>query len=239
MRGIRERTGIGIAVAITGILLLEVLGNLFPESFGTLTYLFIPIPLIGVLYLFVDRKRFGRFHGRASGLALFLMVSFFIALLLLGFLYYLFLYRRGDFDAARMAGYGSLALYLIPMLAALTGVMGLAGERDGKILWGVMAVCVILTIAGLFLVKGPLETHMKECGEIDRDDILEKEGKKNLYEVSAREFDEDSAVSRLPFALAGLLTAAAMGWVGREQLKNLVTVMTGRMGRTLTKKKEW
>jgi len=234
----REHTGKGIFILLLGILLLGVLANLFRESFGTFTYIFIPVPLIGILDIFTERKRFGPVHGRLTTFALVLVILFFLLVLLLGYLYQYSLVREADFRSVRRYQYASFAAYVIPMAASIIAVAELAGKRGFRCVAGAMVVCLLLTVAGLFLLRAPLTDHIDEVEEIYLDDVTDDNVEIHMYEGSVNRFNEESETAYLPMAAAGLVTLVTVAWAGREPLGNLRDMATGRMRKNLTKRKE-
>ena len=211
-------TRFGILFVLSGIFLLTVTSNLFYNTMCSFTYIILPLPLLGVFYIFKERKNYNIEHSRLSALSLTLMITFFLSYLALGLLHVFFLGTKGDYRAVTMVLYSVEASYFLVLTSCIISIMGLGNERTKKVALAAAVITAFLIIVSLILVQSPTEEYIGGLKDIRRDTQSYDFQKKAMYIEEVEKYNENLFVPRLPQVAAGILTMLSVILLGREEI---------------------
>jgi len=233
----KNRTGAGVILILLGILFLTVLGNLFIDSVGTYTYIFLPLPIIGVLSIFVDRRRYVSVHRSLSSFSLILIIVFFLLYLATGLMYKYFL-GKVDLRWARNVIYLSEGMWMLAHSSCILSLMGLEDGKSSRFAVSVMGVSTVLVIISILLIQTPATEMMDGIEDIQADDLSTDMQKKMKFDESVDTFREESYNSRLFQILAGITVMVGVLVLGLKPLSEVKDNIKMRFRRALTERRQ-
>ena len=217
----RDRTGAGVILIVVGIVLIDILGNLFINSVGVYTYIFLPLPMLGILAVFLDRKRHNTYHRKLVGLALILIIGYFLFFLTLGLLNKIYFIQKGDFRFGLNVIYCSEGLQVLAFFSSILAVAGLNRDRLDRFAALGMIIALVLVITTIFLIQAPAEDMMDGLNEIARDGDTHDSQRRSMLENEIEDYKKSLLLPRLPLVFAGITTLIAVLILSREQLKQI------------------
>ena len=232
----KNRTGAGVILLLLGMLFLTVLGNLFIDSVGTYTYVFLPLPIIGILYTFVDRKRYNGLHGSLSSFSLILIIVFFLLYLATGLMYKYFL-GKVDLRWARNVIYLSEGMWMLAHSSCIISLIGLEDGKSSRLAISAMSLSTLLVIISILLIQTPATEMMDDIEDIQDDEVSTDMQKKMKFDESVDTFREDSSISRLFQALAGIIVMVGVVVLGLKPLSDVKDNIIMRFRRALTERR--
>lgn len=213
-----RRTGSGLLLIIAGILLIDILCNLFLDSIGTYTYLFIPLPLIGVFYVFKDRKSYNVYHRRLSSLALVLIVVYFLLHLTLGLLYKFFFYNTENatllFDVILLTEGLSVVSYASYLVAV-------SASEPRRRKWACPLYCLVslLVLISVILVSPNAAGMLSDVENIREDSSISDLKKSNMFNEEISEYQDSLLLAKLPQIIGSIIVLIALVFLGKERLR--------------------
>ena len=217
----RDRTGLGVILIITGIMLVDILGNLFINSVGVYTYIFLPLPMLGILAVFLDRTRHNTYHSKLAGLAIILIITFFLLYLALGVVDKIYFIQKGNYRIGMNVIYCSEGLQFLSFLSCILAVAGLGGERAGRYAMAGMIIALVLVIMTIFLIQAPAEEMMDGLEDIANDENTADERRLAMLENEIEEYNKSLLLPKLPMVFAGMVTLITVIIQSRDQLKGI------------------
>lgn len=222
----------GILIIMLGLVLLEVLGNIFIESVGAYSYYFLPLPLAGTFLVFRGRKKKTIQYRRFMGLSMILVMLHFIFSLAIALLYnYYFIYTQ-NFTGALNTIYVGGGISVLLFASVL--VTSMAGTCHGN-LWkycALLALMAGLVVTSVVLVDGPSKKMMDDITNIGDDHLLSENLKASRVEETVNEYNlsTEKYMSGLALALAGTISTIVLIGTQRKTLKTIF-VRKGPMGK--------
>jgi len=218
---LRDRTGLGVILIIIGILLIDILGNLFIDSVGVYTYIFLPLPMLGILAVFLDRKRHNAYHRKLSGLSLILIITFFLLYLALGAVDKIYFIQKGSYRIGLNVIYCSEGSQVLAFLSCILSVAGLNRDRLDRLALLGMIIALVLVITTIFLIQAPAEEMMEGLDDIANDKNTHDSRRLAMLENEMEDYNKSLLLPRLPMVFAGIATLITVMVQGREPLKRI------------------
>jgi len=217
----RDRTGLGVILIITGIFLMDVLGNLFTDSVGVYTYIFLPLPILGILAVFLDRKRYDPYHSKLAGLSLIMIIVFFLLYLTLGLLNKIYFIHNGNFRIGLNIIYWSEGLQVLGFFSYIISVAGLNRESLNRIAARGMIIALVLVITTIVLIQAPAEEMMEGLDDIANDENTHDSRRRAMLGNEIEEYNKGLLLPKLPTVFAGIVTLITVIILSRDQLKGI------------------
>ena len=236
----KNRTGLGIILMVIGVLFLNVLGNLFIDSVGIYTYIFLPLPILGILSIFIERKRYNPAHRSRSSFSLILIIIFFLLYLAAGLMYKYFLLTKGDLRWALEVIYISEGVWILAYASCIISFVDLENRYRKRLAISAITISTILVIASMLLIQAPATEMMDDIDSIlDKDAKTDREKKiANMeYDESVETFREDSFYPRLAQVFAGMITMIVVIALGLKPLSEVKDNIKMRFRRVLTERR--
>jgi len=217
----QNRRGTAILVIIMGLVLLEVLGNVFVERVGTYSYYFLPFPLLGTYLLFRERRKRTPQYESSLNLSLVLMMLHFIGSLGIALLYNYYLHQHVNLRMALNMIYLSKGIALLLFSSVLVAAAGASFHKRPRCFTALLIIVMFLVIVSVVRVDEPARTMMDDIENIRQDEYIGDSQKSILVTESINEYNHSAKkyISGLALALAGLIAIFVIIIAERDELE--------------------
>ncbi len=221
--------GPGLLVLISGILLMEVLSNIFVGTVDVFSYIFLPLPLLGVFMIFRYRGDMTLASSRLAVLSMFIMVLFFVSHILLAGLYQ-YHTMKGHTDSMSAL---LLLYYSTPVLLLVGGIIAGFSFKENACRYVPIVLIIIFmaaAIISLLILNPGTENMVEDIDEIRSDDSMTKSTKETLINRALTDYNnsDEKYFSGIPFVISGLISSAYIFWQGRPHISSLFRGMRRR-----------